>query len=272
MAVTTLSDLVNPQVMADSIDAELTSMIKFSPFVEIDNTLVARPGNTITVPTFAYVGDAIDVAEGVDIVPADMSASTTTETVKKAGKGIELTDEAILSGYGDPIGQAEKQLGMSIAGKVDSDIYTEAITATLSLNHSSATIDYDSIVDAVAKFEEEEDEVKYLFLHPLQVAQLRKLDDFTPASQLGDDVKKSGVIGEIAGCFIVKTKKIDLTTDVYTNVILKMGALKIYKKRNVEMESDRDILGKKTVITIDQHYVVALSDATKAVKFTNKAT
>ena len=53
MAMTYLSNLVNPQVMADIISATLPKKIKFAPIARIDSTLEGRAGNTITVPKFA---------------------------------------------------------------------------------------------------------------------------------------------------------------------------------------------------------------------------
>lgn len=50
--------------------------------------------------------------------------------------------------------------------------------------------------------------------------------------------------------------------------MVKAGALGIYMKRNAQVESDRDIVNKTTVITADQHYGVHLKDDTKVVAIT----
>lgn len=50
---TKLADLVNPQVVADYIDAKLINSIRFAPLAHIDNTLVGRPGDEVTLPQYA---------------------------------------------------------------------------------------------------------------------------------------------------------------------------------------------------------------------------
>ena len=62
MALTKLENLVDPEVMAQMVSAKLPKKIKFSPIARIDTTLAGRPGSTITVPKYAYIGDAEDVA------------------------------------------------------------------------------------------------------------------------------------------------------------------------------------------------------------------
>src|SRR5690606_8887816 len=117
-----------------------------------------------------------------------LTTSTTQATVKKAGKAVEVTDESVLSGYGDPVGNAEQQLEMSITAKVDNDCVEALNAATLVHDDSANAISYDGIVDALDKFEEEDDEAKVLFIHPLQKSTLRKDPNFIRASEMGDSI------------------------------------------------------------------------------------
>lgn len=265
MAQTKLSNLVNPQVMADMISAELPKKVKFAPLAKIDDSLVGVPGNTITIPSYAYIGDAADVAEGVAMGTTTLTSSTKQATVKKAGKAVEITDESVLSGYGDPVGEANNQLLLSIASKIDADSVTALDGATL-VHTVAAVISYNAVVDAIDKFGEEDDEPKILFIHPNQKATLRKDSQFITNV---DNMFMTGVIGEIAGCQVVASSRVPLvagTPNTYKNYIVKPGALSIYLKRDVQVESDRDILAKTTVISADEHYVVALADESKVVK------
>ena len=92
----------------------------------------------------------------------------------------------------------------------------------------------------------------------------------------------TGAIGEIAGCEVVPTKKVPLKSDVYICPIVKIQsdsevddetqALTIYLKRRAEVEKDRDIERKQTIITADEHYTVALSNDSKVVLAKFKAT
>ena len=86
MAVTTMNNMVNPQVMGDMINAKIEALAKITPSAKVDTTLQGIPGDTKTVPSWNYIGDAVDVAEGVEVDLTAMSASTTTFTIKKADR------------------------------------------------------------------------------------------------------------------------------------------------------------------------------------------
>lgn len=280
---TKLSDLINPQVMADMISAKIANKIVVAPFAKIDNTLVGVPGNTVTVPQYAYIGDAADIAEGVAAETVKLTASTTTVTVKKAMKAVELTDEAVLSGYGNPIGETNNQLAKSIASKVDNDAMTALQGAQLTYDGSAAAIKYSGIVDAIDLFEEEVNSEKVIFVHPKQVTQLRKDADFISADKYKAGVILSGEIGMIANCRVVPSKKVPVVkvgetgsqSDCYACPIVKLNndaeaeddaaAITIYLKRDTNVETDRVSLARKTDISVDKHYAVALSNTSKVV-------
>jgi len=268
MATTTLSNMVNPEVMADMITASLPNKIKFAPLATIDTTLVGTPGSTITVPKYAFIGEAEDMAEGVAIGTVVLTASTVNATVKKVGKAVDVTDESVLSGYGDPIGQCNSQLGDAVALKVDSDCVTALNGASLLFDGATAKISYAGIVDAVDKFGDEDDEAKVLFISPSQLTTLRKDPNFLDMNKYPVAVIMTGVIGSIAGCQVVVAKKIVAGATTVADLIVKANALTIYMKRGIAVETARDIKAKTTTIVIDQHYVAVLSDASKVVKAT----
>ena len=173
--ITKLSELIDPEVMGDMVSARIPKKLRVAPFAKIDDTLQGVPGDTITVPAYTYIGDASDVAEGGEVAIEKMTTSTRKATIKKAMKGIGLTDEAVLSGYGNPVGEANTQLAQAIAAKVDNDCMDALQTASLIYDGSQAQISYNAIVDAVDLFEEEMGcSDKVLFIHPKQVTQLRK--------------------------------------------------------------------------------------------------
>ena len=132
MTTTVLANLIDPEVMADLIEAQLPKAIKFSAIAPIDTTLVGVPGSTLTVPSYKYIGDADDVAEGAAIEYSKLEQTKRTMTIKKAAKGVEITDEAVLSGLGDPVGEGQRQVRMAIASKIDNDILATALKAPLS--------------------------------------------------------------------------------------------------------------------------------------------
>lgn len=261
MAYTRIADLIDPEVMADMISAELPKAIKFTGIAPIDDTLEGQPGSTITIPKYEYIGDAVDVAEGAAIDYTQMATTTQQHTIKKAAKGVELTDEAVLSGYGDPIGEGTKQIVMAIASKVDNDIVAEALTAPLAVQ---AEIGIDMIDAVETAFNDEDESTGVLFMNNLDASILRKEAGvaWTRASDLGDDILVRGVFGECLGWEIVRTKKLEAGSAV----AVKAGALATFLKRDVMPESERDITHKTTKFNADQHYVVGIVDETKIVR------
>ena len=242
MTTTVLANLIDPEVMADLIEAQLPKAIKFSAIAPLDTTLVGVPGSTLTVPSYKYIGDADEVAEGAAIEYSKLEQTKRAMTIKKAAKGVEITDEAVLSGLGDPVGEGQRQVRMAIASKIDNDILSTALKAPLKL---TADIDLDLIDKLEATFTDAPDAIEdnnisttgVLFVSYKDAAKLRKLagQDWTRPTQLGDDILVKGLFGELLGWEIVRSMKLEQNQFV----AVKPGALKTYLKRDIFAEVQR---------------------------------
>ena len=247
--------------MGAFLDKKIIDMIKFAPLAVIGHDLQGQPGNTLTIPTWNYVGDAKDLAEGVEGDVEHLTATSTQVTVKKAVKNIGITDEARLSGYGDPMGQIEHQLAVSIASKVDNDVLASLKTASVEVQAENG-FSKEVIVDALVKFGEDVEQTSYVLINAVNYAILRKDPDFVHIAN-GQAVI-SGQVGTLYGCPIVVTNKLE-DTEAF---VVRVGALGIEIKREVNVEVERQVLKKQTIVSADRHYCTYLRDASKAVKIT----
>lgn len=212
--ITKLANLINPQVLAQMVGAKVEKKVRFMPYVKVDTTLQGQSGDTITIPKYGYIGDAVDVAEGEEIPTRQLEVSTETHTIKKIGIGGIITDEAVLSGYGNPQGQITSQMATSITQKLDSDVLSE-LYKTKTLFTSSDVLSYNTVVNAIDLFNEEVNTDKVMWVHPHQVTQLRLDPNFISKDKYGNDVIVNGEIGTIANTRIIQSKKVMLVEYVH---------------------------------------------------------
>lgn len=279
MAVTMMANMINPEVMGDMIGAKIEALLKVTKYAKVDTSLQGVAGDTKTVPSWNYIGDAEDVAEGAEVDLTAMSAGTKTFTIKKAMKAVGITQEAVNSGLGNPIGQAETQLAKAIAGKVDADVLEALLTATAVEGDGSAAISYEGIVNAVGKFNEEDITEKVLFVNPAQVTTLRKDANFISADKYNYNVVATGEIGMIAGVHIVPSRKIVADGDVFTCPLVKLEAsspeteytedelpaVTIFLKKDIQTDAEWKPRTQTHEITTAKYYGVALTNAAKVV-------
>lgn len=273
MAVTQLTNLVNPEVMADFIEKKLVDNMVFAPLATIDNTLEGRAGNTITVPSWNYVGSAVTLGEYSSLSVATLTASTVSATVYKVAQGVELTDEAVLSGLGDPIGEAANQIALAIADAQDYKIadVLHGITGTMLYETSASTVDPKAadITAALEKFGEDINGVKVAIVSPAVYTEMRSNKaSWIPASEVAANIAVKGIVGEYQGCQVIVSNRVVSNKDIY---IVKPGALRIYMKRGTAVEFDRDILKFSTVVTGSKHFVAYLYNASQAIRIATKA-
>ena len=255
MTMTKAIDLVNPEVMADAIAAELENKIRFAPYARIDNTLVGRAGDTITRPRYAYIGPAEDLQEGVPMDTSKLSMTTTTVTVKEAGKAVEITETAILTNVDGTLAEANNQIGLSIADKLEIDYLTSLGETQLTFDGTATTAD--NIIDAIALFNDEDEEDYILFINPTDYTALYK------SMVVGNTFLSIAQLAELLGLKdIVRTRRVAEGT----SYIQKQGAVEIVYKKRPEIKADDDILARTVVIAGNTFYTTNLYNEGGVVK------
>lgn len=262
---TMLEDLFVPQVVADVIDKKLIDAIRFAPLAKIDDTLVGRDGDEIILPSYNYIGDAEDVEEGKDIPIAKLSQSTEKVKVSKIGRGVQFTDEALLSGNANDIAEeAATQVVTSINSKLESKLInamstTATLQSEIALNDDGAT----GIATALQKFGEDIDGDKVLVVPPAYYSRLLNSKGWIPNTELGANIIVKGTVGSVYGAQIVLSNRLTSLNEAY---IIKPGALAIYMKRNTLVEFDRDKIDQTNYIIGSKIFAPYVYDKSKIIK------
>ena len=260
---TKLQNLIDPEVIGAYLDVKLVNKIKLAPIAEVDRTLEGRPGSTLTLPAYQYIGDAKDLGEGVALDFENITESTVDVSVKKVAKGVSITDEAVLSGYGNPVEQIGQQLLVAVASKIEADMYAAVKAATTKKVVNSAAFAKEAIVDMRAEFGEDQEEAMYLFVNPKDFAKLAKDKDFVQIQNGAAII--SGTMGRLFGVDIVVANRVE----VGKPFLMKAGAIALIMKRNVMVEADRDITTFSTKYAVSDHYAPYVKYADRIVKYAN---
>ena len=266
---TKLQNLLDPQVIGAYLDVKLIDKIKLAPIAEVNRELEGRPGSTITFPKWGYIGDADDLAEGAALSYTDIAESTVDIKVKKVAKGVSITDEAVLSGYGNPVEQIGQQLLTAVASKIEADMYdavknekkaTRDTVGCFQHKYTGNTFTKEDIIDMRAKFGEDQEGEMVLFVNPAEFAVLAKDRDFVQIQQGAQII--SGEMGMLYGVRLVVANRVEAGKPF----LMKPGALAIVMKRNVMVEAERDMDHFANKYAVSDHYVCYVKYADRIVK------
>ena len=267
---TVKSEIVIPEVIADLVETKLGDNITLLPLAEQDNTLEGQPGDTLKFPAFQYIGAASVVDENNPVVVGKLEAGTTQATVRKYAKAISITDEARLSGFGNPMDEAAKQLARSIDQGVDDELFSVLNAVNINRKFVNTTLSADNIADALVLFGEDLTGPKILLTDAAGFAQLRNDAEYIKASDMGQRMINGDVVGEIWGCQILITNKVKIDTTIKEkqHFIVKPGALRLVNKRGTLIEVQREPDYMRDNIFASKHCVAYLYDHSKVVAIT----
>lgn len=259
MAIINKSNVIIPEVMEDLMQYEYENALVLGKLAYHDNTLVGQPGDTITIPYTAPLADAEIVAEGSSLTPEANSDSKITIEISKAGKAVEVTQEAINSAAYDVKSERRSQIAKSIARKVDKDLATEMAKTTLV--HNATKFDYAEIVTARGLMGEEGFGVDtVLVVGSALYVDLAKTPEFIAgATQIAN-------FGINASAMLVDMPVI-ISDRVAANeaYVIVPGSFVLANKQFPTLYGDVDALSEKTVMSTFIHYGVKLPNTGRGI-------
>lgn len=286
MAVTTKSNLIVPDVWADAVGPTILGKTVLAQLADSDDQLVGVPGDSVQFPKFDYIGDATDLTENVAMTPATLTMTDSKATIKEVGKAVELTDQATLAALGNPNNQAQVQIALAVARKIDADLraaaeVTESGTdskgnsktwAPLAVPVADVPLSWNRLTQGFALLGDEYDpaELAGIVVHSTQHIQLLNDPNFIRADSFGQGaVIMRGQVGAIGGIPVLISDRAtsinipngeDPAIPGYRALIVRKGALALKYKRRPLVETDRDILKRNNIITTNVHYATKRVD------------
>ena len=243
----------------------LTTSLNTRSLMTIDNSLAANAGMTKTINVYTYTGEAEELAAGVGNTASKRGSIAYVGpdyTVKMVQQAFDYLDEDFMKDN-TIVDNMLKGANQVMVNKMTSDFITECKKATLSTTFSSA-LSYDAIVDGISTLNLEDESKLFVVIPNAWKAALRKDADYK-AARMGE-VVYNGQVGTICGIPVIATKAL---TDVA--FIMTSEAIKLFMKKDVEVEQDRDADKRKNSVYLRTAYICALVDATKICKLSKAA-
>ena len=233
----------------------LTTAVNARSLMSVDNSLAQEPGMIKTINVYTYTGAAEEVGVGEgNTTRGSVAYKGTDYTVKMVQQAFDYQDEDFLKDN-NVVDMGVKGATQLMTNKMTADFIGECAKATLS---QAGGVSYDSIVDAIAKLNVEDESGLFILTDVEGKAALRKDPDYV-AARMGE-VVYNGQVGTIAGIPVIVSKAADAT------YVMNKDAVKLFMKKDVEVEQDREADTRTNSIYLRSAYVVALVDATKICK------
>ena len=235
----------------------LTTSVNARSLMTVDNSLVETEGMTKTINVYTYTGKVEKLADG--------AKNSTRGSIAYTGKDYKVGRVQQVFDYSDSDFMKDNAIvDMSLEGanalmanQMTEDFYAEAAKAALS--HSVAEFGYEGVVDAIAKLNIEDESKVIVVIPTAWKAEIRKDEDYKNA-RMGE-VVYNGQVGTIAGLPVVATNA--LADEAY---VLTPEAIKLFMKKDVEVEQARDVETKTNTVVLTTYYICALVNNNKICK------
>lgn len=247
-------------VLSNKINDILATKVDMNNYMTVDNSLAESAGMKKAVNVYTSTGDVEALAMGVgnsDEIEVSF-AEKEYEVLTYQGK-FAFYDEQEMK---DPmvVDTGLQHSADKMVNKFVELAIAEFEKATLA--QEGAAWSFDIVVDAIAKMNLEDEAGLFLLISPADKAAFRKAlkDDLS----YSEGFVRTGYIGTVAGVPVVVSKAVPAGK----GYLATKEAVTVFIKKDTETEYERDADTRHNKYFVRKFAVVALTDATKAVKIT----
>jgi hypothetical protein len=247
-------------VLSNKVNDILTTQTNLNNYMTIDNTLASEAGMKKVINVYTASGSVEELGMGEGNTGAiEVSFSPVEYEVKTFQGKFAFYDEQEMQ---DPM-----VVDTGLKGAADSmtnEFVARAIAEyeKASLEAPAAAWSFDAVVDAIAKMNLEDESGLFLLVSPADKAAIRKAlkDDLS----YSEGFVRTGYIGNVAGVPVIVSKAVPAGK----GYLATKDAITLFIKKDSETEYERDADKRNNTYWVRKVAVVALTDATKAVKIT----
>lgn len=259
MAIALYENFVLENKMTELVNSYLDVHSLFTT----DNSLEQSAGLKKVVNKYTYSGAVEKLAKGAkNTTKGSVTLVPTEYTVERYQQTFGFND---MDAMQDPYVLDVMTTGASelMANDIRTQYFAEL--AKISNTFEYTTLNYDAIVDALAKINREVESDQFIIMGLDAKATIRKDPDYKASRQ--GEILYNGQFGTIAGVPCLFSKLVPANT-LY---ITAKDQVKFFVKKAGNVEQDRDIETKDNTVVYERHGVMALVDETKSIKLTKKA-
>lgn len=273
MAGTSISNIINPEVLADQISAKFPDQLVLgnTSLVEVDNTFpLGSPGTKFKLPFWKRISAFGDLSEGTAMTPGIVTTGSEFATVVRGGVAVQVYDTAELVSKADPVGEIAAQIARRAAEYIDAKLVLQLDLTPNTFDNSvnaaktntAGTLDQNAIIAAISTTLG--DNYASLMKGGAIICHSKVMGDLLQTAaiqnwyQSQENIIKTGMLPTLLGLPIyvsdLGTTSTQSTKTLYRTYVVGPGALALFYQRQVMVEFDRDILLLADIVSSNVHF------------------
>ena len=269
MANTVNQNIIVPEVYAQLVREKVAGQCKVAQFLVNLGDLHGKVGETLTMPKWAYIGDAVDWDINTAMDKTQMKQTSTTATIKAIqAPAVEVADYDNEVELGNAIEEASSQQAEGVARKYDTDAIACALESPLKYQLGAKnTVTQDELIAMLGLYGDDRDSADFdaIVIHSAFAPSFYKMEMFVKRDMTmavdGNGVAVNGCIGYFLNIPVILSDRLyDATNQEGFILMMKKNAISIIPKENPFAETARDASLRRTTIYLSQFYAMALTD------------